>query len=482
MSSERGPLAALIELAPQYGRSWLVGGAVRDGLLGRETPDLDLAVDGDARSLARELGRRAGGHAFELSDVFGAWRVRAHDQNWQVDLTPLMGETLEQDLRRRDLTINAIACELDAPPGELIDPLGGVADLEARRLRSTGPDAFSADPLRVLRLARLAAELDFTAEKTTRRQAAACAPGLAKIAQERVFTELRLMLASRRAAEGIEFATALGATAAMLPELEALRGVEQSEYHHLDVYDHTIATLRAAIELERDPAATFGDELGDHVSRVMSEQLANEMTRWQALRLGTLLHDIAKSRTRAVADNGRVTFFEHDRLGAQLTSEILARLRASERLRSHVAGLARHHLRLGFLVHERPLTRRAVYDYMAASEPVEVDVTVLSVADRLATLGRNSERAVKLHVETSREILRDALAWHEHRPRPPIAGDELAAALGIEQGPQLGRLLAELTAASYAGELETREQLLAHSRDWLAHDSAELSHDMERDR
>ena len=108
----RGLPATLAELAPRHGRAWLVGGAVRDSLLGRETPDLDLAVDGDAGALARELGRAAGGHAFQLSDEFGAWRVRAHDQDWQVDLTPLMGETLEQDLRRRDLTINAIAREL----------------------------------------------------------------------------------------------------------------------------------------------------------------------------------------------------------------------------------------------------------------------------------------------------------------------------------------------------------------------------------
>ncbi len=481
MSSEDGLLAALVELAPRHGHSWLVGGAVRDDLLGRETPDLDLAVDGDARGLARELGRVAGGHAFQLSDAFGAWRVRSHGQDWQVDLTPLMGETLEQDLRRRDLTINAIARELDAPAGELIDPLGGVGDVEARRLRSTGPQAFSDDPLRVMRLARMAAELGFTADAETRRLAAASAPALVEIAQERVFAELRLILTCERAADGIEFASELGATAAVLPELDALRGLEQSDYHHLDVYDHTLATLRAAIELERDPEATFG-ELGPELAALMAQPLANEMTRWQALRLGTLLHDIAKARTRAVTETGRVTFFEHDRLGAELTAEILGRLRASERLTTHVAALARNHLRLGFLVHEQPLVRRAVYRYLAACTPVEVDVTVLSVADRLATLGRNSGRAVELHLDLSREILADALAWERQRPRPPIAGDELARALGIEPGPQLGRVLAELTEAAYAGEIETEEALLAHARDWLSRGSPDAEHCSEADR
>jgi poly(A) polymerase len=467
--SERGPLAALAQLAPGHGRVWLVGGAVRDELLGRPTPDYDLAVDGDVRALARELGRRAGGHAFQLSDEFGAWRVRSHEQDWQIDLMPLMGETLEQDLRRRDLTINAIARELGS--AELIDPYGGAADLEARRLRGVGPDSFSADPLRVLRLARLAAELGFTPEQDTLRLASASAPALSTVAPERVFVELRLTLSADGAVAGIELARELGATAVVLPELDALRGVRQSDYHHLDVYQHTLATLQASVDLLGDLAATFG-ALSPALAAVLDEPLANELTRGQALRFGALLHDIAKPLTYELSPEGRPTFFEHDVRGAELAGQILARLRASERLISHVATLARNHLRLGFLVHEQPLGARAIYRYLASCEPAEVDITVLSVADRLATRGRNAERAVTLHLELAREMLADALAWHADRPRPPVAGDVLARALGIRPGPQLGRLLAELTEASYAGEIDSADALLAHAREWLAHDAA----------
>lgn len=471
---ERGPLAALAEIAPRHGRAWLVGGAVRDALLGRETPDYDLAVDGDVRGMARELGRRAGGHAFQLSEEFGAWRVRSRDQRWQVDLTPLMGETLDQDLGRRDLTINAIARELAPQQGDLIDPCGGVADLEARRLRSVGPESFSADPLRVLRLARIAAELGFTPEPGTIRLASDSAPALSGIAAERVFAELRLMLASDRAVAGLELAAGIGATQAVLPELEALRGVEQSDYHHLDVYEHTLATLQATIDLVRDPGETFG-ELAPALAEVLDEPLANELTRGQALRFGALMHDIAKPVTHAVSGEGRPTFFNHDVRGAEIATQILTRLRASERLVGHVAALTRHHLRLGFLVHEQPLPPRTLYHYLATTEPVEVDVTVLSVADRLATRGRSAERAVPMHVELAREILAEALAWRAQPPRPPIAGDQLAEALGIEPGPRLGRLLAELAEASYAGEISGRDEVLAHAREWLAHDSAGAS-------
>ena len=463
------PLAQLAQLVPDAGRAWLVGGAVRDELLGRSTLDYDVAVEGDARRLARRLGRSCSAHSFALSETFGAWRVIAADQSWQVDLTPLTGETLEQDLRRRDLTVNAIARPIggDGPVG-LIDPAGGVADLHARTLRMIAPDAFASDPLRTIRLARLAAELDFAAEPLTVATAAASAPGLAGVAPERVFAELRQLIISERAPAGLALLDRIGATAVVLPELSALHGVEQSDYHHLDVYDHTIATLRSAIELERDPAAVFGDELGEQVAALLAEPLANELSRGGALRLGALFHDIAKPVTRAVTDRGRVTFFGHDAAGAELAHAILMRLRTSERLAGHVAALSRNHLRLGFLVHERPVSRRDVYRYLARCEPVEVDVTVLSVADRLATLGRNSERAVELHLELARELLADAFAWRRQRPRPPIRGDQLADALELEPGPLLGQALEELSEAAYAGEIDGPEQAIAHARAWIA--------------
>jgi tRNA nucleotidyltransferase/poly(A) polymerase len=282
-----------------------------------------------------------------------------------------------------------------------------------------------------------------------------------------VFTELRLAIVSDRPVLALELAYAVGATAVVLPELDAMRGVEQSDYHNRDVYGHTLDALEHAIALCDDPAAIFGDD-GPALAQVLNEPLANELTRGQALRFGVLMHDIAKPLTRGVSAEGRVSFFGHDGRGAELATEILTRLRASERLTSYVAALTRHHLRLGFLVHERPLDRRAVYRYLEACEPVGVDVTLLSVADRLATRGRNHEAAIAAHLELAKAVLPDALAWHASRPRPPIAGDVLAGALGLKPGPALGRVLEELTAARYAQELDGEDAVLAHARQWLA--------------
>jgi putative nucleotidyltransferase with HDIG domain len=229
------------------------------------------------------------------------------------------------------------------------------------------------------------------------------------------------------------------------------------------VGDHTRAVLAAVIAIDADPARWLGAD-ASAVDAFLSMPLANDLSRWQALRFGALLHDIAKPQTRAVTAEGRTTFMSHDVAGAEVAASVLGRLRASQRLVDHVAALTRHHLRLGFLVPQAPLSARAVYGYLRACEPVEIDVTVLSVADRVATRGRGAEAAIERHLALAQRLLSDALRWQAARPRPPVRGDELARELGLAPGPQIGALLQELEAAAYAGEIDSREQALRHAR------------------
>jgi poly(A) polymerase len=459
-------LSEALEIAREALRgeeAWVVGGAVRDRLLGRPVIDLDIVVAGEPRGLARRLALAAGGPVFQLSGQFGAWRVNGPGRGWQIDVAVLQGDSIEADLAQRDFTVNAIAEPLDGGP--LLDPHGGAADLERRCLRMVAPEAFDRDPLRVLRLARFAAGLNFEPEPATVAAAAQRAARIVDVAQERVFGELKHLVTSDRALDGLELMAKLGLTPYVLPELSELRGVEQNRFHHLDVHDHTLAVLGAAIDIERDPVAVFGDEQGAAVADFLAEPFADELTRAGALRFGALLHDAGKPATRDVTPEGNVTFIGHDREGARIAREALTRLRASERLKAHVAALAQHHLRLGFLVHQRPLDRRAVYRYLRACEPVEVDVTLLSVADRLATRGDNAEPAIAAHVELARELLDAALAWREAGLRTPLVrGNDLAEALGIEPGPRLGELLAAIDEAAYAGDVSTREQAIELAR------------------
>jgi poly(A) polymerase len=466
-------------------RAWVVGGSVRDRVLGRTTQDLDVIIDGDPERAARAIAKAAPRAAwFMLSERFGAWRVAARDSSWQVDLEPLRGASVEDDLRLRDFTVNAIAEPIDG--GAPIDPLGGLGDLEARRLRMAAPAAFANDPVRVLRLSRLAAELGLEPDADSIDCAHASAGALRGCAAERVFAELRRTIAAPRALRGLELMGELGATAVVLPELEALRGVEQSRFHHADVYEHTLEALAQSIALQAEcaspgmpstyesPAAREAGGAGavlagneSEVAALLAAPLADELSRGDALRWGALLHDIGKPATRELrAADSRVTFIGHDACGAEMAAAALQRLRASRRLQAHVAALVRHHLRLGFLVHApQPLSRRTVFEYLRACEPVEVDVTLLSVADRLATRGERAQPAIEAHLALARGVLQDALRWsRDGPPAPLVRGDELVLELRLAGGPIVGALLEEIAEAQFAGEVHTREDALEYAR------------------
>jgi poly(A) polymerase len=443
--------------------AWLVGGAVRDHLLGRDTDDLDVALDGDPRDAARGLADATGASAFRLSGAFGAWRVVGPRHAWHVDLVTLRDGDIRADLAARDFTINAMAEPLEG--GEALDPHGGREDLAARRLRMVAPSALADDPLRTLRAVRQAVELDLVIDPATAAEVSRHAGELDRIAPERIFGELKRVVGARDVRRGLALMEEHGLTAAVLPELLPLHGVDQSVYHHADVYEHTLQALDALIALDRDPARAGLAEQAGAIRALLDEPLADELTRAGAMRWAGLLHDVAKPQTRTELPGGRVGFPGHDVEGAEIAGAVMRRLRASERLADYVAALIRHHLRLGFLAHERPLGRRAVWRYLRATAPYAADVTLLTVADRLAKRGRNADPAIAAHLEAARTVLDAAFAERAAPAAAPLVrGDELARELGIAPGPQLGELLARLAEDRFAGEIATRDDALRRAR------------------
>jgi poly(A) polymerase len=459
------PLVAAARRALGGGEgAWIVGGAVRDAALGAEVTDLDLAVAGDPAPAAKAIAAELEEHAFELSAEFGTWRVAAGGPAWQVDVTALRGATIEADLAERDFTIGALAVPLGG--GEPLDPFGGLADLEARSLRAVGEGSFAADPLRLLRAARLAAELRLEIDPATAALARAAASRAAEPAGERQLAELRQLVGGPDPLRGLALLDELAAAGVVLPELEALRGVEQGPNHHLDVHGHTLSVLAHTLEIESD-LERFAGERAAETAALLAEPLADEMTRGTALRFGALLHDVGKPATRGEWE-GNVTFIGHDGVGAEIVAGLCARLRASRRLTQHLRALTLHHLRLGFMVHEMPLPARRIHEYLRATEPVPADVTLLTVADRLSARGGGpfaTDEAIEAHLALARQMLAAALDWRRDGPPAPLLrGDELAAELGVEAGPELGELLAELEAAQYAGEVRTREEAVERAR------------------
>jgi poly(A) polymerase len=466
--SERLEASPLVGLARRAlagePEAWIVGGAIRDAALGRAVTDLDLAVRGDPEAAARAVARAGDGHAFELSAEFATWRAVARDRAWQLDATALRGETIEADLGARDFTLGAVAVPVAG--GEPVDPFGGLADLERRLLRVLGEESFAADPLRLLRAPRLAADLGLEVDSGTVALARATAARAAEPAGERQLAELRRLVGGPDPLRGVALLDELGLTAVVLPELEALRGVEQGPNHHLDVHGHTLAVLEQALAVEADLERFVGERATETVA-LLDEPLADEMSRRTALRFGALLHDVGKPATRGERE-GYVTFIGHDQVGAEMVGGLCRRLRASQRLSRHLQALTLHHLRLGFLVHEAPLSARRIHEYLRATEPVAADVTLLTVADRLSARGSGpfaTEEAIGAHLDLARAMLAAALDWRrEGPPEPLLRGDELAAELGIRPGPELGELLGELEAAQYAGEVESREEALETAR------------------
>jgi putative nucleotidyltransferase with HDIG domain len=466
--AERLDAAPLVRLARGAlggeGDAWIAGGAVRDAVLDREVTDLDLAVAGDPARAAQAIARAGDGHAFELSAEFATWRAVARDRAWQVDITALRGETIEADLAGRDFTLGAVAVPLAG--GEPVDPFDGIGDLERGVLRAVGGDSFRADPLRLLRAARIAADLGLELDPATAALAQAEAPRASDAAGERQLAELRRLLGGPDPLRGLALLDELGLTAVVLPELEALRGVEQGPNHHLDVHGHTLAVLERTLEVESD-LKRFAGERATETRALLAEPLGDEIDRGTALRFGALLHDIGKPATRGERD-GWVTFIGHDSTGAEIVGGICRRLRTSGRLRRHLQALTLHHLRLGFMVHEAPLPPRRIHEYLRATQPVAADVTLLTVADRLSARGSGpfaTDEAIEAHLALARQMLAAALEWHrDGPPEPLLGGGELAAELGISPGPELGALMAELEAAQYAGEISTSEEAVALAR------------------
>lgn len=398
--------------------AWIVGGAVREHLRGVPSVDLDIAIAGEqtAKSTARALARETGGHAFPLSDAFGAWRVSARARPdrpaWQVDVTPLQGPDLATDLSRRDLTVNAMAEPVTGGP--LIDPYGGRDDLAAGVLRMVGPEAFSSDPVRVLRLARFAAELDANAEPATSAAARAAAPRLSIVPGERMLPELERMLVAPGWSVGLQAAEDSGALAALFPATTGDDGRLAAA---------TAARLRAVL----GPDATV-PEAADADRAALAVRIAADDRR-AFLGLAALL----------------VTGDE--------AGEALRRLRPSRRLQAGI---------------ERTVTLTRV---LADAAGAGTAVTERALYRALRPLGADGPEAVLVArgvldgaAAPWAALLSRALRWADHPPQAPVRGDVLAAELGLSPGPALGALLEELTIAADAGRIATPEEAVVLAR------------------
>jgi tRNA nucleotidyltransferase/poly(A) polymerase len=462
---------------------------VRDLLLGRSVHDWDFAVDRDAMALARNVGDALGGAFFPLDEERGTARVVLNAETGTsevLDFALLRGGSLDTDLAERDFTVNAMALD---EAGALIDPLGGRADLEVGRIRATSESALRDDPVRLLRAARLEAELGFAAEPRTESWIRRDAPLLPRSSAERVRDELTRGLAVPGAADFIERLDDLSLLIQVLPELDALKGVTQTPprfdvWQHtlntLDTLEHVVATvvgkpsLASAHPAVGAPAMAWGAlarRLGQFATELQAHLTVNvsaDRDRQLLAKLAALFHDAGKPETRSVGDDDRVHFYGHESRGGRLAAARMRALRFSAGEAAHVRTVVEAHLRPAQLARVQSVTRRAIYRYFRDTGDAGVDTVLLSLADRLATWGPDLEEARWVRrLEVAELLLHHFFERRQETVTPslPVDGHDLMRALDLEPGPEVGRLLDLLREAVAAGEVETEEEALQLARE-----------------
>ena len=455
--------AVLDDLRPLIGdgEAHFVGGCVRDVRLGRPLVDVDVVVPGDPAPAARRLARATGGSPFALSETHGAWRVVLDGRT--IDVTARRGGDIVADLGERDFTVNAMAIPVNGAGEDVVDPFGGLSDLADGRLRLVSDRVFTDDPLRLLRLARIAHELGFEVDPDAERLARRDAHLADRAAGERIYAEVRRLLAPEHPDAAVRLLDGLGVLEVILPEAGPMHGCEQSPFHHLDVFEHTLQVLDAAADIAAHPEHYLPHH-ADRLRVAMDEPVGDELDARTALRLAALFHDIEKPSTRTVSADGRVGFMGHDRKGAATTRRILRRWRAATSTIRFCMLLVAEHLRLGFMVHDRPLGRREAYRYLRATQPHTEASVVISLADRFATRGVRARQAyVRAHAETADELLALVSELEAEERAPLLRGDEIAELTGAE-GPRIGELVDALAEEQAAAAVTTRDEAVAFVR------------------
>jgi len=439
---------------------WLVGGWLRDAWWGTPTRDIDLAAEGPLGEALAAIEARLGKRPFQLNERFASHRLALDD--YQIDISPLHPDGIQADLARRDYTINAWAVPLKvvgAPRADEIAPavisLAG-ADIDSRTLRMISRANLADDPLRVLRGFRLLATRQMKLESKTKQALIDLAPLLNESAPERVHEELLQWFAAAGEITGsVALAAECGILWQLFPALEASVGCQQNDYHHLDVWEHTLLCLGELERLRQNPPAELEQWRGE--LQVARDAPVGGATSMGALaRLALLLHDIGKPPTSQRQPDGHISFLEHQTVGVDLVAPCLQRLKFSAEEARFILLLISEHLRLGFYSDHLPLSPRLVYRYVRRLGDATPLAVLHSLADCAAALGPRNTGALAEHVQAAAEILahyyaRDAVA------APPVLldGHGIMALLGIGPSPLVGELKDALLEATAAGEVGT---------------------------
>ncbi|MBB1256432.1 CCA tRNA nucleotidyltransferase [Streptomyces alkaliterrae] len=438
----------------------LVGGSVRDALLGRLGNDLDFTTDARPQDVLR-IVRPWADAVWEVGIAFGTvgcQKAAGPDgPSYQIEITTYRseaydrtsrkpevsyGDSIEEDLVRRDFTVNAMAVAL--PEKTFVDPHGGLEDLARRMLRTPGTpqQSFSDDPLRMMRAARFAAQLDFTVDDTVIEAMTAMAERIDIVSAERIRDEFNKLVVSAHPRKGLRILVDTGLAERVVPEIPALR-LERDEHHrHKDVYEHSLTVLEQAIDLEDD-----GPDL--------------------VLRLAALLHDIGKPRTRRFEKDGRVSFHHHEVVGAKMTRKRMTALKYPNELVKDVSRLVELHLRFhGYGAGE--WTDSAVRRYVRDAGPLLDRLHKLTRSDCTTRNKRKANALARAYDGLEERIAKLQEQEELDAIRPDLDGNQIMEILDIGPGPQVGQAYRHMLEMRLEHGPMAREEAVAALKHWWA--------------
>ena len=473
---------------------YLVGGAVRDMILNRLSHDLDFALPSNGISSARRVANALKADFMILDEERDTGRViviESDNTRTFLDFATYRGASLEEDLRARDFTINAVAYDLRA--NTLLDPLNGTSDLHTKIIRSCSPSSITDDPVRMLRAVRQAAAFNFKIDLATRRSMKQAVHLLPNISPERKRDELFKILEGPKPATSMRALEILGVFPHLMPELSAMKGMEQSSHHVYDVWEHTLKVLGHLEEildtLDRDQA--FQEE-NDHYNDLLTQQLGKyrenvalhfakslntDRSVRAALFFAALYHDVEKPATKSIDEAGRIRFFDHDVKGAEVASKRGHSFNLSNDEVERVRKIIKHHMRFHFFTNQmedkkQEPTRKAIYRFFRDAGKAGIDLVLLGLADLRGTRGDTlSQEAWTAALHIAQILLMNYWEIPEKTVAPPrlLDGNDLMRELSLEPGRIVGQLLEAIREGQAIGNIETREQAIDFARDQLKH-------------
>ena len=490
------PLPPILEkvmtVLPPDAEVYLVGGAVRDLLTSRLSPDFDFAVPSKGISLARSVANALQVDFMPLDDERDTGRVVIKNVDGSftyLDFATFRGADLEEDLRDRDFTINALA--LNLRDMTIIDPLNGAADIRAKIIRACSPDSMSHDPVRILRGVRQAAAFGFSIDKSTREWMKSAADKIGNVSVERTRDEIFKILGGPKASASIRALDMLGVLSHVMPELLNMKGVTQSQPHIHDVWAHTLSVLDhlegllSSLRVDFDAETTsdlfmglvslrvgrYRDRIADHFSSPLNPTRSHR----SLLFLAALYHDVCKPETKSIDETGRIRFFDHDIKGAEVTAERARAFNLSNDETSRLRDIVRNHMRFHFFAdrlekENQPPSRKAVYRFFRDSGSAGIDLILLALADVRGTRGNElTQQSWAANLEIARILLENYWERPAEVVNPPrlLDGNDLMKELHVKPGRVIGQLLESIRENQATGKIADREEALAFARDEL---------------